>query len=153
MEEMSLDNLQKFEIKFTETNFFEANEELKILESKFIQNPYLFEARGRLHLSQNEYELAIQNYRRALQEVKKTGNIRKDVLFRIYADCSRACESSGDKDLAAAYLIKGLEIDENNFLMRFNLGVLQLNSGKELDAAKNFETCTKLNQNSMEVVY
>ena len=150
---MSLDNLQKFEIKFTETNFFEANEELKILESKFIQNPYLFEARGRLHLSQNEYELAIQNYRRALQEVKNTGNIRKDVLFRIYADCSRACESSGDKDLATAYLIKGLEIDENNFLMRFNLGVLQLNSGKELDAAKNFETCTKLNQNSMEAWY
>ena len=153
IEEMSSDNLQKFETILVEANFFQANEELKILESKFSENPYLFEARGRLFLRQNEYELAILNYRKALAEVNKTGNITREVLFRIYTDCSSAYQSAGDKNRAAACLNKGLEIDENNFLMRFNLGVLQLNSGKELDAAKNFKQCSEINQNSMETWY
>ncbi len=153
IEEMELDNLKKFETSLAGANFFEANEELKKLENTFAQNPYLFEAWGRFFLRQDENELAIQNYRKALSEINKTGTIRKDVLFRIYADCSTAYQNSGNPERAAAYLNKGLELDENNFLMRFNLGVLQLNSGKELEAAKNFEICSKLNENSMEAWY
>ena len=49
----------------------------------------------------------------------------------------------GNPEQAKAYLEKGLQFEPEHFLLTFNLAVLQLNSGEEFDAAKNFERCLK----------
>ena len=146
-------NLKEFEDSLVNENFVQANKILTKFERDISDNFYLSEARARFFLRQNKYTLAIEHYRKALSLINKIGTVRKDLLFRIYIDCSAAYEKEGDVPKSEAYLQKGLALDEENFLLRFNLAVLQLNSGKEFDAAKNFEKCTKINKNSMESWY
>ena len=152
-EENMLIDLEEFEINLANRQFANANVILKNFESKASGNAYLSEARARYFFIQNQNELAIKYYRQALALINQIGSIRKDVLLRIYVDCSKAFERLGDTQKAKDYLSKGLEIDESNFLIQFNLGVLNLNNSQEFDAAKNFEKCTKINKNSMESWY
>ena len=146
-------NLEKFENTLTEENYTQAQAELSKLEKNFDKNFYFLEANGRFCVATGKINEAFQNYRGALKVAGETSSVRKDVLIRIYINCSDISQKLGNPEQAKAYLEKGLQFEPEHFLLTFNLAVAQLNSGEELKAAKNFEKCSKINQNSMETWY
>ncbi len=146
-------NLEAFEVKFLNRDFSEAQAELSALGKNFDKNFYFLEAKGRLCLATNKPSEAFQNYRGALKVAGEIGSVRKDVLVRIYINCADISQKLGNPEQAKAFLKEGLQFEPEHFLLTFNLAVLQLNSGEEFDAAKNFEKCTKINLNSMESWY
>ena len=99
-------NLEKFENTLTEENYTQAQAELSELEKNFDKNFYFLEANGRFCVATGKINEAFQNYRAALKVAGETGSVRKDVLIRIYINCSDISQKLGNPEQAKAYLEK-----------------------------------------------
>jgi tetratricopeptide (TPR) repeat protein len=100
------------------------------------QNPTLFLEKARVHTLVKEYDLAIEEIKKAIEA--KPNYI--DAVFLL----SQIQVEKGEIDQAIQSIQMGIQVDKGNSNLRFQLGLLYYNQQKFNDAVSAFESAIKI---------
>ena len=118
----NLNNLKEYE---------EAEESLRHLLDIYPNNTQLLNDLGDIMSNQNKYDEAIKIYLKAIENIKE---IRSDSWPIFYA-IAVAYHKNEQKDLAERYMLKALDISNNNANVMNYLGYMWLEEGRNIDRA------------------
>lgn len=118
----NLNNLKEYE---------KAEESLRRLLDIYPNNTQLLNDLGDIMSNQNKYDEAIKIYLKAIENIKE---VRSDSWPIFYA-IAVAYHKNEQKDLAERYMLKALDISNNNANVMNYLGYMWLEDGRNIDRA------------------
>ncbi len=140
----SLDLIDQANALYNEQKYDHA---LSLLQQFLEENPNAYQTHastGDCYREMGEFELAIENYQKVLEEAEKDKDLGKEMASKALAGIGECYLKMQDLEKAQSYFEQSLEVYPENEILAYNVGEIYFANQKIDQAIKYFTISTKI---------